>query len=163
MATFVFEITLNKLGDSTPYKIFHWLGRNTLDVNHEFAHYIYESDEEQYNLPFEITSVRKLNEIKSVENALFYFEEDFESDGMDEEDWDGTEPLTMAKNMSDEKVILFSCECKETLRVAEGNWPYVKCPNCENQILRREIKNAGGLYYYAKEDTEKGKGNKNKK
>ena len=44
----------------------------------------------------------------------------------------------------------FSCECHEKITDAQGNWPFLICPNCENKILRKEVREAGGIYYYEK-------------
>ena len=150
MSTFLFKITINKLGESQPYKIIHWLGKFTMDVNHDISHYIVNSEEEQYDLPLEIVAVEKVLEVKDVANALFYEEGEYDEDF----EWNGTEPIEAASSMGDESLLIFDCECKEKIRCADGKWEFVKCPNCENHILRSEIKEAGGLFYYVRNGTE---------
>ena len=151
MQTNIFEITLNKFGQDEPWKVLHWLAFDAFDAHHEFLHWINQTDDEQYHAPLEITSVKKVMSVKNIVNAEWYsydLEEKMEQEG----GWDGSEPLEYAKEMDDENVMVFNCECKKALRVAKGSWPYVVCPECQNKILRSEIKEAGGIFFYVKSE-----------
>ena len=54
-----------------------------------------------------------------------------------EDEYDGSEPIEMAKNMSDEQTITFKCECHEEIRVPNSNFPYITCPNCDLRIIEK--------------------------
>jgi hypothetical protein len=148
---YVWKIELGKWGSDEILKTIHMIGLNLFEITHIATHYIYEESEELSNAHIEILSVTKVRGIETIVNGEYY------STGEDEDidSYTGKEPLDLAENMPDERVISFTCACYEKLRVADGNWPFLICPNCETRILRREIVNTGGIYLYIPLDKKK--------
>ena len=149
---FIFEVEILKAGTSEIFKTIHLIGYNLFQVSHIAMHIVYDEDGEFKNELLEVGSIRKLPEVKRIYNPEFVIEM---LELEDEEDYDGSNPLEIGKKLPDEAVMEFSCRCHEKLRVPQGYWPFVTCPNCENKILRREVKNVGGLFFYEKLDDNK--------
>ena len=149
---FIFEVEILKAGTSEIFKTIHLIGYNLFQVSHIAMHVIYDEDSEFKNELLEVGSIRKLSEVNRIYNPEFVIEM---LEMEDEEDYDGSNPLEIGKKLPDEAVMEFSCRCHEKLRVPQGYWPFVTCPNCENKILRREVKNVGGLFFYEKLDDNK--------
>ena len=151
---YVFEVKLNLAGTDQEYKTLHFLGYNVFQVSHIAFGYVYDSDNEfEADVPVDIGSIKKVPGIQNICNELFAL--DMMDNEHDHEEFSGNQPIEVAKNLPDEDVIQFKCSCHESLRVPQGFFPFVVCPNCENKIFRREIKNAGGIYYYEKMDNGK--------
>jgi len=149
----VFEVELNLMGTETFYKKLHFLGYNTFQVSHIATDYIYDPDGEfESESPVEIVSIKKLAGISDICNPYFILEM---GDDEDIEEYDGKEILEIAKKLPEERTFSFKCECHESILVPQGNWPYVICPNCENRILRRDVKEIGGIYIYERSDNKK--------
>lgn len=143
---YVFEAEINKLGTNESVKTLHVLANTMFDASHLLMHYV--EDNPEFRMPVEIGSIQRLTEIENILIDPDIF------DG-DEDEYTGKEPLEMAENAPDEQIIKFKCSCGEELRVMDGNWPYVVCPNCSNNIRRREVENIGGFYIYTKLDDNK--------
>lgn len=144
----VFEVEVVRYGTNEVLKKLHFLGFSLFQVAHIAGDTIFGEDGEFENQPVEIGSIKKVPGIFNIENP------DFVLDMMDEEDndgeFDGSQPLEFAKELPEEATLTFECECKEKLTVPSGIFPFVKCPNCENRILRREIVTVGGITFYQK-------------
>ena len=152
----VFEVDLNLLGTDDLYNKIHFLGYNVFQVSHLAMEYIYDEDSEfQSNSPIEIGAIRKVIGIQNIVNPFFAMAMAEEDQHEHEENYNGSIPLEMGKKLPDEAIIDFSCQCHEKLRVPQGYWPFVTCPTCDIKILRREIKNVGGLFFYKKLDDNK--------
>ena len=143
----VFEADICKFGTSEFVKKVQIVSKDMFDATHMLSHYIWRDDLE-FKFPVELGIVRRLSQIDNliIDPEIF-------DDGEDE--YDGSEPIEMAKNMSDEQTITFKCECHEEIRVPNSNFPYITCPNCDLRIMRNEIKNAGGFYFYEKDKNER--------
>lgn len=140
---YVFSVEVCKWGTDEVVKVLYFIGQSAFEVNHIATEYVYEECEEFRESPVQITGVQKVKGLGTIVNGAEYFVDD-ES----ESEYTGKEPLAMAENMPDERVLRFKCSCKEDIRAADGNWPYLICPNCENKILRRELIDAGGITVY---------------
>jgi len=150
---FVYAIEVCKWGTDDVVKTLYFIGQTAFEVNHIANHYIYEESEEFNSFPVQVTGIQKVKNLGPIVNGAEYFVDD-EDEG---EGYTGKEPLTMAENMPDERVLKFKCSCKEEIRAADGDWPFLICPNCENRILRREITDVGGYVIYAPLDKDKKK------
>lgn len=151
---YVFEVKLNLAGTDQEYKTLHFLGYNVFQVSHIAFEYIYDSDSEfEADVPVDIGSIKKVPGIQNICNELFAL--DMMDDEHDHEEYDGKSLIKAAENMPDEAVMEFKCSCHEKLRVPQGMWPFLVCPNCQNKIFRREIKDIGGIYIYEKMDNGK--------
>jgi hypothetical protein len=146
LKTFVFAVTINKYDDEKPLKVLHFIARSAFEIAHIVDDYIWGGGTDEFkDSMVEITSISRVPGIVIANSPL-----DDEED--DEHEYTGQEPLRMAENMPNDRVIVFKCPCHEELRVADGHWPYVTCPNCSTQILRREIVDVGGIYVFQKFD-----------
>lgn len=149
----VYEVELNLLGTDTPYRKIYFLGYSVFQVSHMVTEYLYDGESDfRSDSPVEIGTIRRVPGISDIVNPFFAMDmlEDEEGEHSHGE-FDGSQPIEIAKQLPDEAVMTFKCSCHEEIRVPQGFFPYVVCPNCENKILRREIKNAGGIYYFERD------------
>jgi len=153
---YVFEVELNLLGTDQLYKKVHFLGYNVFQLSHLVMEYLYDEDSNfQADSPVEIGAIRKVAGIQNIVNPFFAMDMMEGEHEHNDENYDGNNPLEIGKKLPDEAVMIFSCQCHEKLRVPQGYFPFVTCPNCENKILRREIVDVGGIYIYKKLDDNK--------
>ena len=149
----VFEIDLNYMGSDELYDKIHLLGYDVFQVSHLATEYLYDDETEfESDVPVEIGAIRKIAGIKNICNPFFALDMVEEEQQHNHNEFDGSRPIEIGKKLPDEAVMSFKCSCQEQLRVPQGFFPYVICPNCENKILRREIVDAGGIYIYKKLD-----------
>ena len=146
---YVYEADICKLGTADVIKKLHVASNNTFNATHMLYHFI--EDNSEFKQPVEIGSIHRLIEISDLLIDFSMFEDD------DEGEYTGKEPLEMAENMPDDQILKFKCSCGEELRVADGNWPYVVCPKCDNNIKRKDIENIGGIYLFTGDDNSKKK------
>jgi predicted RNA-binding Zn-ribbon protein involved in translation (DUF1610 family) len=140
----VFEADICKFGTSEFVKKVQIVSKDMFDATHMLSHYIWRDDSE-FKFLVELGIVRRLSQIDNliIDPEIF-------DDGEDE--YDGSEPIEMAKNLPDDRVIKFKCQCNDEIRVADGAWPFVRCPNCSTKIYRREVLEVGGFYIYKRAD-----------
>ena len=144
----VFEVEVLRMGTEEVLKKIHLLAQNTLQASHIIVEYLYGNENSEFRgMLVEIGSIKKLAFIKSIINPEFILDMDD-----DIEEYDGSEPISMADSLGDEDTMSFVCQCHERLKTSKFQWPFVICPNCENKILRSEVKEAGGLYFYEKKE-----------
>jgi len=146
--TYVFEVEVFRNGTDILIKKIHLLAYNLFQATHIAFDYIHDEESEFQNENVELGSVKRLTQINNIVNLEFIL--DMMDDNEDEE-YDGSEPMELAKQMPEEATISFECECKEKLTIPEQiMFPFIKCPNCDNKILRSEIKTVGGISFYQK-------------
>lgn len=141
MDNYVWRVGLAKTGRNKIFKELTFIADTFFDLAHIIASEVYESD----MFPDEDVTVMYMKRAKGLGKIVNYGEDEGEGG-----EWSGNEPLEMAKNMPDERVMNFKCVCHEELRVADFNWPFVKCHNCENKIFRREVSSVGGIVIYSR-------------
>lgn len=144
MPQFIWEVEIFKSGSDECFEKLHFIGDSLIRVSHIAEYYIYEED--MYDFSVEVGSIKRVRGIGKIVNANDFSEE--------ESEYNPTWPIEAAKNLPDEDVLVFKCDCGENLRVPAGNWPYVVCsnPKCKAKIFRREIKDVGGLIIYSRID-----------
>lgn len=73
-----------------------------------------------------------------------------EIQGMDILNWPGEEdpcncPFCRAERMADEDLMHFECHnCHHEIKIADGDWEAICCPECGEQIYRDGLLNTGG-------------------
>jgi len=143
------------LGTDTLYKKIHLLAYSLFQASHIAYEYVYDGESDfKSDSPVEIGTIRRIPGIQDILNPEFFLEM-MENDDEFESEYDGKSIIESAKNMPEDQTFLFKCECHEPILVPEGNWPFVICPNCNNKIFRKEVREIGGIYFYEKASNNK--------
>lgn len=144
MDSYVWRVGLAKSGRNKVFKELTFIAENFFDLAHIIASEVYESD--MFDFDVQVVSMER---VKGLGKIVNYGGDDDE--GVSRE-WSGNEPLEMAKNMSDDRVLVFKHDCGEQLRVPKMQWPFVRCPECRNRIYNREINDIGGIVIFSRID-----------
>lgn len=143
---YLFEAEVLRFGTGEKIDVVHCLAYSLFQASHELIEYINDKSS-GYSGIVELGSVKKLTEIKKIINPYFAVEMDNLDDEEDDE-YDGSTPITVAKDMMEDEVMKFDCpDCKDEIKVPQRMlFPFVTCPTCSTQIWRNSIKNVGGIY-----------------
>jgi len=145
---FLFTAKIYKYGTEEVLEECQIMGYNLFQATHILVDYVHENS--KFKMPIELGSVERLRMVNNIINPEFWAEM---VEDEDDNEYTGDIPLNIAKNLGEDQVIAFECECHEKLKVpAHMGFPFVTCPNCENNIKRSEIKNFGGIWVYEKDD-----------
>lgn len=150
---YLFEAEVVRFGTQEKVDVVHCLAYSLFQATHELIEYINDKSS-GYSGIVELGSVKKLIEVKKIINPYFAVEMD-EVDNEDEEDeYDGSSPIHVAKKMMEDEIMNFDCpKCHDEIKVPQGMlFPYVTCPTCSTKIWRKNIKNVGGIYIVDKND-----------
>lgn len=147
---FLFTAKIYKYGTEEVLEECQVLAYNLFQATHLLIDYIQESN--QFKMPIELGSIERLRNVNNIINP------EFVADIMDNDDdgYDPELPYRIVENLPDDdsRVMKFKCSCKDEIKVHNGEWLFIKCHNCNNKILRREVEEIGGKYIYIKLDSE---------
>ena len=130
----------------------HCMAFNLFHATHEFNEYINSNYDGMWA---EMGLVKKLTQVKNLINPFFALDMMDNERGDDSEDeFDGSYPIRVAKNLMTDEIMNFDCpKCHDEIKVPQGMlFPYVTCPTCSTKIWRKNIKNVGGIYIVDKND-----------
>jgi len=110
--SYVWRVGLAKSGRNKVFKELTFIADSFFELAHIIASEVYESD-----MFSEDVTVMYMKRVKGLGKVVNFGDENEN----ERREWSGNEPLEMAKNMPDERVMNFKCVCHEELRVADFN------------------------------------------
>lgn len=150
----VWEIQIAKEGKKKPFKKLHILAEFFLQAAHMAADEVYGGDEDDsmFDFSVDIIGINKVKEIEDLVNAH----------SMDHDEMDGynVDQPYIAYNdpeFPQDMKIQITCTCGNKQNLGIFNFPFTKCHDCSRIILRKDIKDVGGIFIY--EPSNNGKGN----
>ncbi len=143
MSVNVYEVTVKETNKDVPLKRFHFIATTMLEASHIAETFIFDEGIEFEDIPAEIAEIKQLSGVVILNAGM---RDDHEHE------YDFSLPIELAKELPDSETMKFKCSCGNEIRCINSNWPALKCPECENLILRREIENVGGMFLYTKLD-----------
>jgi len=151
---YLFECDVVNFGTDEVIETIHCLAYNLFQATHIFNDEVFGEDSKYVGV-FEVGRVKKLSQVKNLINPFFALDMMDNERGDDSEDeFDGSYPIRVAKNLMTDEIMNFDCpKCHDEIKVPQGMlFPYVTCPTCSTKIWRKNIKNVGGIYIVDKND-----------
>lgn len=126
----------------------HLLGNNFWDVVEQTDFYLDKIVGEEN---WEILKIERLPQYQIL-NLEEFIVENFEDDHFR---WEGTDkcPVCAARHVELDRIMKFACSCGYELTLGDVGWTKIWCPECNNEILRGEVrmdKVTGKLIYEKK-------------
>jgi len=118
------------------FRTLHFGGEDFFDVQEEAVSLIEDiffEDYDEENDYYEIVGIRQLPNIEIV-------------------NWpENISPLIKAEHMADEDVMLIQCpNCDNVIRITEEGWDWVRCKECDTNILREQLIKLGKYHKVVK-------------
>ena len=143
---YVWKVGIKKAGADEVFDNLYFVAGNFFQLSHFVAGYVYgdeRSDPFYKDFPVEVVSMVKIEGIGKIVNAA-----DILMDDEEDEVYDPEQPLDTSKFSSDH-LMTFKCVCHESITCADYSWPYIKCPECDRFILRKDITEIPGTGVFA--------------
>jgi hypothetical protein len=138
MANYLYCAVVNRYNENVLVKNIYLVARNILHASHIAEEEVFENNMFD-NVPVEIASIVRIMEIDNVINCDSLFDED--------DDDVVHNPLDVS-GIPEDDLILFKHSCDKTIKLVNGDWGIVKCPECSKPILRRNLSLVSGMWVY---------------
>ncbi len=155
----IWKVSLVKSGKKKVFKELYFIGEHLLQISHIAYSYIYgeSRDEAMFDFDVDILNISRFEGIDDVVNG--HFDENDDGDENEMEGYNIDQPYIAYNDpeFPESMKAQITCTCGNKQNLGLFNFPFTKCHDCSRIILRRDIKEIGGLFIY--EPTNNGKGN----
>lgn len=148
----LWKVSLAKKGKKKVFKELYFMGEYLIQVSHNAEFLVYGSKEHDlepmFDFEVDIVGCDKVVEVDDIVNAPRM--SDFDDDEDEMEGYDIDQPYVayddpeFPQSMKGEII----CSCGNKQKLGLFNFPFTKCHDCQRIILRKDIKEIGGLFIY---------------